>query len=191
MKQTTPFLVIAAIILATAEAASSKCMYCRRMDKNAGFIVSYSYCNQTDFCLEDAWNYLNRDCLDGWQKGTSYELDYCEPDEIDCPGPFISSPEKYARYENNTWSLPSGAKCTVKLDATNGIARVIFDNTSFLGIEDDKAQIGDVITVETGIREITVYNGAETGPLTFDISFSKASALTAGAAALAAATAFW
>ena len=60
----------------------------------------------------------------------------------------------------------------MKLDATNGVARVIFDNTSFLGIEDDKAQIGDVITVETGIREITIYNGAETGPLTFDISFS-------------------
>ena len=67
MKQTTPFLVIAAILLTTVAAdASAKCMYCRRMDKNAGFIVSYSYCNQTDFCLEDAWNYLNRDCLDGW-----------------------------------------------------------------------------------------------------------------------------
>ena len=25
-------------------AASSKCLYCRRMDLNAGFLVTYSYC---------------------------------------------------------------------------------------------------------------------------------------------------
>ena len=70
------------------------------------------------------------------------------------------------------------------MDATAALARVIFDNTSFLGIEDDKAQIGDVITVESGIREILIYNGAETGPLTFDISFSGAASLLAGAVAI-------
>ena len=191
MKQTTIFLIIAAIIFASVEAAaSSRCMYCRRMDKNAGFIVSFSYCNQTDTCLEDEWNYINRQCADGWQKGTAYELDYCEPDEIDCPGPFFSKPEVYQQYENSTWSLPSGAKCTVKLNAENGVARVIFDNTSFLGIEADYG-IGEVITVETGVREIVIYNGAETGPLTFDISFSGASSFIAGVAALAAAAVFW
>ena len=77
MKQSI-IVIIAAIIMATVEAAgSSKCMYCRRMDKHAGFLVSYSYCNQTDTCLKDAWNYLNRECADDWRKGTSYELDYC------------------------------------------------------------------------------------------------------------------
>ena len=78
----------------------------------------------------------------------------------------------------------------MKVDATAALARVIFDNTSFLGIEDDKAQIGDVITVESGIREILIYNGAESGPLTFDISFSGATTLLAGAAALTASTFF-
>ena len=52
------------------------------------------------------------------------------------------------------------------------------------------AQIGDVITVESGITEILIFNGAETGPLTFDISFSGASALIAGATILATAFAF-
>lgn len=78
----------------------------------------------------------------------------------------------------------------MKIDATAGVARVIFDNTSFLGIEEDKAFIGKVITVETGIREILIYNGAETGPLTFDISFSGAATIIAGVAALTAAMAF-
>ena len=186
MKQT----IIISILVAVAMAAgSSKCMYCRRMDKHAGFLVSYSYCNQTDTCLKDAWNYLNRECADGWRKGTSYELDYCAPDDISCPE-FISTTERYQKYFNNTWSLASGGQCLVKIDATAGVARVIFDNTSFLGIEEDKAYIGKVITVETGIREILIYNGAETGPLTFDISFSGAAYLIAGVAALTAATAF-
>ena len=78
----------------------------------------------------------------------------------------------------------------MKVDATAALARVIFDNPSFLGIEDDKAQIGDVITVESGIREILIYNGAESGPLTFDISFSGATTLLAGAAALTASAFF-
>ena len=183
-------MVMMAMILGSVEAASSsKCMYCRRMDKNAGFLVAYSYCNQTEECLKDAWNYLNRECVDGWRKGTSYELDYCEPDNISCPE-FVSSEEKYQKYYNNTWSLASGGQCIVKVDAQAGLARVIFDNTSFLGIEDDKAQIGDVITVESGIREILIYNGAESGPLTFDISFSGAASLLAGAAALTASAFF-
>ena len=45
---------------------SPECMYCRRMDLNSGFLVSYSYCAQSDECLMDAWNYINRDCQSGW-----------------------------------------------------------------------------------------------------------------------------
>ena len=181
--------IVSAIIVAAAQAASSECMYCRRMDRNAGFLVSYSYCNQTDTCLKDAWNYLNRECSDDWKKGTSYELEYCGPDDISCPE-FVSGTEKYQKYFNNTWSLASGGQCKVKIDATAGVARVIFDNTSYLGIEEESAQIGDVITVESGVREILIYNGAETGPLTFDISFSGATTLIAGVTALAATMAF-
>ena len=59
------------------------------------------------------------------------------------------------------------------IDATKGLDRVIFDETSFLGIEAD-ARIGSVITFESGINQMTIYNAAETGPLTFLISFSGA-----------------
>ena len=189
MKQFIGTALLGSALIAVANAASSECMYCRRMDRNAGFLVSYSYCNQTDTCLKDAWNYINRECADGWRKGTSYELEYCEPEDISFPE-FVSSAEKFQKYFNNTWSLASGGQCTVKIDATTGVARVIFDNTSYLGIEMEGAQIGDVITVESGITEILIFNGAETGPLTFDISFSGASTLLAGASALAAALAF-
>ena len=86
MKKNTKQVLGAFVLLfAVAAAASADCLYCRRMDMNAGFLVSYSYCNQTDECLMDAWNYINRDCIDGWSSGSSYELSYCEPEEIACP----------------------------------------------------------------------------------------------------------
>ena len=76
--------------------------------------------------------------------------------------------------------------CVIKMDATEGVARVIFKNSNYLGIEWDGAEVGDVITIPEGeTAEIEIYNGAETGPLTFDISFSGASTLFAGVAALA------
>ena len=54
------------VLITLAVAQSSSCMYCRRMDLNAGFLVSYSYCDATDTCLMDAWNYINRPCTGGW-----------------------------------------------------------------------------------------------------------------------------
>ena len=113
----------------------------------------------------------------------------CNPDEITCPS-YVSDPTKYGTYTNSTWSLAAGGKCKVKVDATKGVARVIFDETSFLGIEADN-RIGDIITFNSGVHDITIYNAAETGPLTFLISFSGAAA-TVGAtvAALAFTTLF-
>ena len=170
-------------------AASSECLYCRRMDKNAGFLVSYSYCLQLDECLMDAWNYINRPCLDEWKRGDSYDLTMCQPDNITCPA-FVSDQTKYGAYTNTTWSLAAGGMCTVSIDATKGVARVIFDETSFLGIESG-ARIGDIITFQSGVNEIVIYNAAETGPLTFLISFSGAAArLGAAIAAVTFATLF-
>ena len=78
--------------------------------------------------------------------------------------------------------------CAVKVDATDYVARVIFDNVSFLGIEYDGAKIGDPITFESGKHAIWVYNGAESGSLTFEISFSGAKQIAAGLFALGAAS---
>ena len=181
-------LNIALFIATASAAASSACMYCRRLDQGAGFLVTFSYCNQTDLCLQNAWNYITRDCTGGWVRGNSYDLDYCSPDEISCPS-YTSNPAKYQVYENKTWSLSQGGKCTVRIDASQGVARVIFENSRYLGIEMEgaKPDVGDVITIGEGdVQNIVIYNGAETGPLTFDISFSGAYHLLAGAAAFAA-----
>ena len=76
--------------------------------------------------------------------------------------------------------------CAVKIDASQYLARVIFDNVSFLGIEHPGAKIGDPITFEKGLHTIWIYNGAESGSLTFEISFSGARQIAAGVLALAA-----
>ena len=162
-----------------------QCLYCRNEDRKAGFLVSYSYCDQQEVCLKDAWNYIKRECMTGWKRGKNLSLAACNPEEVTCPE-FESSPEKYQRYYNDTWSLAAGSKCVVRVDASNGVARVIFDNTLYLGIELD-AQIEEVITIRKGtVQDITIYNAAESGPITFGISFSGASALVSSAAALAA-----
>ena len=85
--------------------------------------------------------------------------------------------EKFGAYENFTWSLAAGAKCNVKIDAREGLARVIFAETSYLGIEPipgNKSKIGDVITFLDGDNEVVIYNGAESGPITILVSFSGA-----------------
>ena len=73
MKVLSSLVVLIALAVAqttpttpTTPTASAACMYCRRMDLNAGFLVSYSYCEATDTCLMDAWNYINRPCTGGW-----------------------------------------------------------------------------------------------------------------------------
>ena len=90
--------------------------------------------------------------------------------------------------------MAEGSKCTVKIDATEAIARVIFSSSSYLGIEYE-AEIDQVITFVEGINEIVLYNAAETGPITFGISFSGAktlltSAIVATASAIAVLS-FW
>ena len=86
--------------------------------------------------------------------------------------------------------------CTVEIDAREGLARVIFAETSYLGIEpipNQKSKIGDVITFNDNAQhEVVIYNGAQSGPLTILISFSgavdtfSALAATAGLYATAA-----
>ena len=135
-------------------------MYCRRMDLNAGFLVSYSYCADTDTCLMDAWNYINRPCTGGWELGSDYPLTQCNPNSIACPG-FNSTTAEYGTYTNQTVTLAQGAGCNITIDATQALARVVFDETSFLGIDYEKAKIGEVITIPSGKEAIIpIYNAA-------------------------------
>ena len=187
MKQFVASAIVAAVVSAEA---SQECLYCRQKDQQAGFMVSYSYCDQSKTCLKDAWNYITRACEGGWKRGSAYQLDFCEPEETNCPQ-FVSSLEKYQNYENQTWSLAIGSKCTVGIDAREGlVARIILSNQASLGIEKPKFNIDDVYTVKNTYEEIILYNGNEKGPLTFDISFSGSEFLTVGATSVAALVAF-
>ena len=84
--------------------------------------------------------------------------------------------------------MAAGSKCIVRIDATNGIARVIFSSTLYLGIEYEGARVDEVINFESGVTDLQIYNAAESGPITFGISFSGASELITSAMTVAALT---
>lgn len=161
-------------------------MACRRKDINAGFLVTFSYCAKTDTCVQDIWNYIDYPCASGWVRGKDLRLeDDCKAKAVTCLD-FTSTPDKIQQFFNRTWTLPELSYCTVHVTANEEVARVVFDNTSYLGVEVKDYLIGDSIVVPDGERDLVIYNGAETGSLTFIISFSGAfNALSAVAGAVA------
>ena len=180
--------IVAALAISVAQAVgSSQCLYCRNQDLNAGFLVSYSYCEHSDSCLKDAWNYIKRDCLTTWTRGNTLSLPDCAPEDVECPS-FVSSEAEFQKYTNTTWSMAAGSRCNVQIDATEGIARVIFSSTLYLGIEYEAAKVDDVINIESGVTDLEIYNAAESGPITFGISFSGANGLIASTLSVAALT---
>lgn len=68
----------AALLFASKATASQTCLSCRRQDINAGFLVSFSYCEQTNECVQDVWNYINRPCETGWERGKDLTLEICK-----------------------------------------------------------------------------------------------------------------
>ena len=83
--------------------------------------------------------------------------------------------------------MAAGSKCKVSVDHSSAVARVIFSSSSYLGIEYE-AKIDEVITLEAGgSTDIWLYNAAESGPITFGISFSGAESMMASAVAVTAA----
>ena len=51
---------------------------------------------------------------------------------------------------NFTATLARGQKCSVKIDATDWVGRVIFDNNALLGVDIPGYKIGDVYSVDRG-----------------------------------------
>jgi hypothetical protein len=89
--------IVAALMLASEVSSTQTCLWCRRQDVNAGFLVSYSYCKQTDECIQDVWNYINRPCESGWERGKDLTLEACEAKAVACID-FESSPDKATQY---------------------------------------------------------------------------------------------
>lgn len=171
--------------LAMVQATTANCLYCYQQDASSGWGQSFSYCEQTDQCLEDEWNYINRECEGkGWVLGRDLGIGQCNPKEVSCSG-YYSSPDKYGTYDNRTSvMLQSGEFCKLDIDATNGLARVIFEGywpVDGLGIVEYPNYFqGDILTFQAGDNTLTLYNAAKMGSVTFDISFSGASAMLLG-----------
>ena len=77
-------------------------------------------------------------------------LNDCKPEVQICPG-FVSDPSLAEEYRNITWTLKEGQVCNIEIDATEYLARVIFDNTSYLGVEGvGRYAMGDILTYQQG-----------------------------------------
>lgn len=168
------------------------CMACRRSDMHAGFLTTYSFCNESDECVQDVWNFYNRNCSSGWKRGIDLDIiTDCNAVEASCNSYNVTKNSTGVQ-TNASQTLNVDKYCYIRVDAREGTARVIFDDAKALGVEVDRYQIGDVITIEREIKEILIFNGAEKGAQTFILSFSGAySALSAAAVgAVAALTLF-
>jgi hypothetical protein len=81
------------------------------------------------------------------------------------------------------YSLTRAGQCTINVDATKAMARLTFTKATQLGVLYNAYLINEPVTIEGGEnQQITVYNGDLNLPVTFTISISKASALTAAIA---------
>ena len=83
--------------------------------------------------------------------------------------------------------MQSGTYCDVNIDAEQFVGRAIFDDVTHLGIEveGNPRPIGEPISFQgTKYGSIRLYNAAQSGTVTFTITFSGASTLLLSAVAL-------
>ena len=64
------FLFACTFMFLNQAIATPTCLYCRRSDFTAPLLTSYSFCNITDTCVQDRWNYINRPCKSRWIKAS-------------------------------------------------------------------------------------------------------------------------
>uniref|UniRef100_A0A7S3IQ18 Uncharacterized protein n=1 Tax=Strombidium inclinatum TaxID=197538 RepID=A0A7S3IQ18_9SPIT len=180
---------ILASLVATTLAASQSCLYCKFADTSSSLFYSFSYCQKSDECLEDQWNYYNQWCTSGWIPGWELDIDSnCEADKKNTCGEFESEQAKMGVYFNSSAYLFEGEYCSIKVDATQAVARLILDDFDEIGILYNGYKIGEPITVPAGtVKEFIVFNGNKAGHAKFTVSFSSAKALgTAATLAVAA-----
>ena len=181
------FIASLALVSVAEARVSTKCLACKYQDSAASFLYSYSYCKETNECLADQWNYINKWCESKWVPGWMLNIDTdCEAQVvIGACMPFVSV-EGYSR-EVRQSNLPAGGQCTISIDATQAMGRIQFDKAVGLGVLFNDYDVGEPITIPKGeIQEITIYNGKTSQPISIDIVTSGATTLAAGAAALVA-----
>ena len=67
-------------MVATVEASLPNCMNCKLFDSQSSFLYGASYCPDTDECLKDEWDYINKWCPSKWIPGWMLDI------EKDCKG---------------------------------------------------------------------------------------------------------
>ena len=164
--------------------ATPNCLYCKRIDTFSSFLYSYSYCNATDECLADQWNYYNRYCTSGWLQGWQFNIDkICNATAVrntTCPPKIVvNSSHVGLNFFNRTYQLPPNGKCVIQVDATRQPARIVFANASNLGVLYNGYRVGnDTININQGkVMNITIYNANNnltTASMPYGLGFKNA-----------------
>ena len=61
-KKTVSLLIVAFLACFYTVSASPTCLSCIRSASTATLLDSYSYCNATDTCIENKWDYIDLHC---------------------------------------------------------------------------------------------------------------------------------
>ncbi len=106
-------------------------MHCKHIDTLSSYLYSASYCAAKDKCLQDQWNFKNNWCITGWVPGWKLNLDddcKARPGGVgSCKGYTSTDMDSRGIFDNRTISLAAGGKCTLTVDATAFVARIIFE----------------------------------------------------------------
>ena len=137
---------------------------------------SWSYCKALDVCVNNIANYIDYKCASKWVKGQKLALDECNPTNGTCQN-FTSSAAAYGVWTNTTTTLATTEECTIQVDASAAVARVVFtEGTNLAIVGQDKYVQGDTITVAAGGKQtFTVYNAdISGGSVSFQLCFTEA-----------------
>jgi hypothetical protein len=119
--------------------------------------------------------YIDYPCSSGWKYGADVSLlSVCTPTVTNCNS-FVSTATAAGQQVNYTETLALGEYCNITIDATNYVARVVFDDALTLGVDLKGYTVGTEYVVPLGTKKtITAYNGDTSGAITFTLAFSKA-----------------
>jgi hypothetical protein len=177
---------LSAVLLSTFKLAhcQEQCLACIRQDRTSTLLVSFSFCESSDVCLQDEWNYIDMPCSSRWSRARSLPLDRCQPKENSCTQ-YTSSPDKRGVWDNHTETLGLGEYCVVTLDAGAFVGRVVIDDAVTVGAQYVKApgndtfnttiKVGQSVEIGEGlVNKIYIFNGDTSGSITFTLAFRMA-----------------
>ena len=126
--------ILSSLLLIKEVSGTANCLYCKRSDVSATFLVSYAFCESSDVCLQDRWNYINRPCTSKWKRGSKMLMDDCTPKRTTCH-PFVSSSSSAGNWFNFTETLGANEYCAIEVDSSSFVGRMVIDDAITVGAE--------------------------------------------------------